>query len=401
MQNMKYNLFIVLCFLIIIFGVLFWYPIKHFLVVTGISELQTTDNWIFFERTKEGIVGKISDSLIEKKTMIENRTTNYFPFYHTLNTFVYNFNYNLNSLIYSNDIPIGLNSDNEYIFLNTNSDYYYLRSRLNLDELDNRLDSQINFFNELSESNENVSLNIYIPTSYELTTLSSNNLNSYISTFVNRLNKGINTSVMKINSNKGYKDYFYSTDHHWNINGALSGYKDIMTMLNKNYRTDLNVVTIDNLKYHGSIAKSSLSTRVSDNFYDIDLNLDYKVLVNGKENSSHKPRKMTYSGNNAFFDYYVHYFNGQYGMVEYDYDNKEDNLLIFNDSYGWEIDYLIASHYNKTYVVNLRYDDYKMGGFNYNEFINNNNIKDVLFLYQGESTLFDQYDYGMNSKISR
>lgn len=53
----------------------------------------------------------------------------------------------------------------------------------------------------------------------------------------------------------------------------------------------------------------------------------------------------------------------------------------------------------KSIIWSLKFDDYKNGTFNYQEFIKKNNIKDVLFLYEGESIIFDQYDYKISKKI--
>lgn len=397
MYHKKANLFIIKTFLAIIFSVLCWYPIKHVLVSTKLMELKITDNWVFYNKTRTGLIGKGIDFINQTKTMIENRTVNYFPFYHTLNSLFYSANYNLNNIIYDNDIPIGLNSSNEYIFYNKENDFFYLRSNLNETELQNNLTKQISFFNELNNQNNNVSVNIYVPTKYELTTLCNDNLNNYINMFKEGLNKDIKVSSMEIKDIDEYKNKFFSTDHHWNINGALRGYEDIMTMLNKPYRTDYKITKKENVKYYGSIAKSSLSTKTYDDFYDIDLELNYKVSITDEK---YKPRKITYSGKNTFFDYYVHYYNGQYGLVEFNYGNGTDNLLIFSDSYGWSIDYLIALHFNNTYVVNFKYGDYKTKLFDYNQFIKKNNITDVLFLYQGEDILFDQNNYKLYDRIS-
>ena len=91
---------------------------------------------------------------------------------------------------------------------------------------------------------------------------------------------------------------------------------------------------------------------------------------------------------------------GQYGNVVYDYnDDTKDNLLIVGDSYSWQIDYLIASSFNKTHVVNLRYDEYKNNNFDLIKYVTKNNINKVLFLYDGGSTLFDQYNYNFEGRV--
>ena len=105
MNNKKDKIFI-LTLIFIIGIVLLWFPIKHILISNGVLELQTTSNWIFYEATKTGILGKIDDFIQERKTTLQNRITNYFPFYHNLNQFFYTQVINSNKLIYKDDFPI-------------------------------------------------------------------------------------------------------------------------------------------------------------------------------------------------------------------------------------------------------------------------------------------------------
>ena len=101
-----------------------------------------------------------------------------------------------------------------------------------------------------------------------------------------------------------------------------------------------------------------------------------------------------------YYDYYVQYFNGQYGNIVYDYHNDEkENLLIMSDSYAWSIDYLIASNFNKTHVINLRYDEYKNNSFDLVKYVKDNNISKVLFLYSAEAILFDNYNYDFVGRV--
>lgn len=401
MKDMQNKIFIfVLIF--ILTSVLCWFPVKHILISKGFLELQTTSNWIYYEPTQTSTFGKINDFIEEKKTNLQNRVTNYFPFYLGLNKLFYQQVISTNKLIYKDDFPVSFNGEGEYIFYNDKYDFYYVRSNYNDEYLNNRVIKQTDFFNSIYTSNPDISLNIYIVPSYELTNLPNNNLNKYITTFKNNLDENIKVSELNIESNEDYIKKFYRTDHHWNMYGAYQGYKDISNMMGNDY-LDLNIKKISPIKYYGSYAKNSLSTLTNDYLYDVETNLMYKFEINSKyDNNKFKPRKITYNKGFEFFDYYIHYFDGQYGLVKYTYDNdSEDNLLIFSDSYAWQIDYLIASHYKNTYVVNLRYDDYTNGTFNYNDFVKENNISDVLFLYMGTTTVFDQYNYNFDNKIVR
>ncbi len=383
----------------IIGGVCLYIPVHFMLVHIGVVTKTSNDNQMVFEPISEkNIWDKLSNKVSAIKTRLENEITNSFPFYNSLNGLYQNFNYYMNSFFYK-EVPLKTNSDNEYIFYNKENDFYYLENQYSKDELDKRLDMQVAMFNKLA--NLDIDMYLYFPTRYELTKLKDNNLNSYVDIFKDKLSSKIKVANMDITSLEQYKNYFYKTDHHWNMNGALAGYYDIMDILGKVPVDNLEVVNKRERKFYGSMAKSVLNNKTYDYILDVDKKLDYDVLVNGKQASEvFKPRQIRLDRDYLYYDYYVQYFNGQYGEICYDYHkDNEENLLILSDSYAWQIDYLIASSFNKTYVVNLRYDKWKKGDLNLEEYMKERNIKKVLFLYEGGSMMFDQYNYNLEGRI--
>lgn len=383
----------------IIGGVCLYIPVHFMLVHIGVVAKTSNDNQVVFEPIDEKNIGdKLSNKVNAIKTRLENEITNSFPFYNSLNGLYQNFNYYMNSFFYK-EVPLKTNSDNEYIFYNKENDFYYLENQYSKDELDKRLDMQVAMFNKLA--NLDIDMYLYFPTRYELTKLKDNNLNSYVDIFKDKLSSKIKVANMDITSLEQYKNYFYKTDHHWNMNGALAGYYDIMDILGKVPVDNLEVVNKRERKFYGSMAKSVLNNKTYDYILDVDKKLDYDVLVNDKQASEvFKPRQIRLDRDYLYYDYYVQYFNGQYGEICYDYHkDNEENLLILSDSYAWQIDYLIASSFNKTYVVNLRYDKWKKGDLNLEEYMKERNIKKVLFLYEGGSMMFDQYNYNLEGRI--
>ncbi len=383
----------------IIGGVCLYIPVHFMLVHVGVVTKTSNDNQVAFEPVAEkNIVDKLSNKVNAIKTRLENEITNSFPFYNSLNGLYQNFNYYMNSFFYK-EVPLKTNSDSEYIFYNKENDFYYLENQYSKEELDKRLDMQVTMFNKLA--NLDIDMYLYFPTRYELTKLKDNNLSSYVDSFKDKLSSKIKVANMDITSLEQYKNYFYKTDHHWNMNGALAGYYDIMDILGKAPVDNLEVVNKRERKFYGSMAKSVLNNKTYDYILDIDKKLDYDVLVNGKQASEvFKPRQIRLDRDYLYYDYYVQYFNGQYGEICYDYHkDKEENLLILSDSYAWQIDYLIASSFNKTYVVNLRYDKWKKEDLNLEEYMKERNIKKVLFLYEGGSMMFDQYNYNLEGRI--
>lgn len=311
-------------------------------------------------------------------------------------------NHDLNKNLYQNILnkryyPVGKNSDGEYIY--TNGEHYVLQNNLSTSELEKRLTEQIDFFNSLDLDN----IYIFIPYRYEYTALNEidniKNMNGYINKFKTSISSDINLSEFMVYDYDQYLNYFYKTDHHYNSVGAYEAYKKIINMLGYPYKQVQ--IQNENVKYYGSMARSSYSTEISDDFYTIKSNLGiYSVLVDGEPNNTKYKPKIIGKNKGIFYDYYVGYYNGLFGNVCYDFYNPfKENLLILEDSYGWQIDDLIASSFNKTYVIDIRHGEYKNGKFNIKEFIEKNDIDKVLFLYEAGTIFFDQYNYGMKDKV--
>lgn len=392
---MKQQRIFIITFLIIIYGVLGFYGFKQFMLSTGRSTLELTDNWKYYTfKDEHNIIDKLDNKIGSLKVSFENKTNNYFPMYLNINSFYRKVNFNLNNLTYKN-VPIGINSDGERLFYNSKDDFFYLENKYTDSELSERYNKQLDFINGLSS--KNVDVNIYMPTRYELTTMSSSNVLKYINSFEDDINSDINLTIMDVKNIDDYKNKFYKTDHHWNMNGALDAYYDIMEMLGKEPIENLSADVKVDTKCYGSMAKTGMNTSNYDNILDTSYKPTYDVYVNGAKNlDRYKPRKLE-NFNTTYHDCYADYFYGLYYEVVFDYhDETKDNLLILGDSYAWSIDYLIASSYNKTYELNLRYAD---GQIDLDKYIKNNNISSVLLLYEGQSLLFDVYDYDFTGKV--
>lgn len=397
---MKENKFIVICFFAILFGILVLYPVNFLLVKFHVVSIVNSSNKEPIYKEK-GPFADVSNRLESLKTSLDNKVINYFPFYSSLNKMDKKINSTVNQYIYNkalnkNYYPMGKNSDGEYIY--RDKEHYILQNSLSTKQLDERIESQIEFFNQLNI--EDVS--IFIPYRFEYTGIDNSvylrDMSEYRNKFIRGINPNIKIGEFLVDTKEEYLKYFYKTDHHYNMYGAYESYKIIMNLLKEEARSA--TVVEEDVTYYGSLARSSYSKDIKDNFYTLDIDLgNYDVLVNDKKQEKYKPKKLV-KNKNDFYDYYVNYFNGLYGRVEYDFHQEEkENLLILEDSYGWQIDDLIASHYNKTYVIDIRQDEYKNGTFSIKEFMKEHNIKKVLFLYEAGTLFFDQYDYGMKDKV--
>ena len=177
--------------------------------------------------------------------------------------------------------------------------------------------------------------------------------------------------------------YFYQTDHHWNYEGQYRAYTHIISMLlgyNENTLEPINKVTYDVI-FNGSASRMSVTDTSKEKFTVYKYNIpEYKVYINDEE-STYGDKKL-YDDNKyskeLYTNHYSLYYGADYAKVVYDFNNpNKKNLLMIATSYSNSINELIASHFNKTYIIDLRhYED----EIDFNEFIKDNNIDKVLIM---------------------
>src|SRR5574344_753466 len=148
----KQKNFIFYFFTIIIFGILISFPINYILISKNIIKLDTFDNNKTFIKKENTFLDKIENKLLEKENIIINKTTNYFPGYMSITHNFYETNLKIDSL-FTNDVYLKNNSDNEYLFYNNKYDFFHLVNNLSKEDMDERLNNQIDFYNNLSNTN--------------------------------------------------------------------------------------------------------------------------------------------------------------------------------------------------------------------------------------------------------
>lgn len=389
-MNKKYFVIIVL---IIIFSVFIFVPLKEVLIHLGLTSFYKGDNWKVVEKSNDPIYDKV----MSLEANIENRFNNYFPFYNKINNAFYSINSKVDE-IYLTDVYLKDNNDKEHMFLDKENGFYYLINHYSDKELDERLDEQVAFYNDIKNKYPNIDLMIYLPLRYSETSYKNvNGVYDKIISFTKELNSNIKYSVFDSKNVDEYLKYFYKTDHHYNSYGAQKAYNDI---LNK-YGLENNLYIAHKVirdKYYGSMAKSILSTDIVDNLSAIDTKL---VLGNNINDPNFKPLKIE-EKKDIFYDYYVRYFNGQYDEIIY--TNKSfynRNLLIICDSLAWQIDYLLANNFDKTYVINMKYGKWQNNNLLLGDYIKNNNITHILFLREAKNIVFDADNFNLDERVVR
>lgn len=189
----------------------------------------------------------------------------------------------------------------------------------------------------------------------------------------------------EINDLNDYEQYFFKTDHHWNSKGSYNAYKEILKMMQIDEEPLLPTYEIEiDYDYIGSKARESGLTNLSEkpivytfDYPDVGARIDYEDAI--------------LSG---YLDYaYEFFYGGNTNETVYD-TNRPDkkNILVIGDSMDNAIIKLIASHFNKTYSVDMRYmneEDY--ANFYMKTYLEKNDIDIVLVV--GSQVIFTSEQY--------
>ena len=190
-----------------------------------------------------------------------------------------------------------------------------------------------------------------------------------------------------------YAALFYATDHHWNHVGADRGYRDVIRLLlGENEETvPVKEEVSFPVAFNGSYARQS-GRMVGDSSFTV-YTYDLKKTItrlNGK-NGTYGHQSLYEKGRyptDELRNHYAYYYGGDYGEIVLDTRRADkENLLIVGDSYTNPINGLIASHFGRTHILDLRYYERDMGApLDLNAYIQENSISRVLLL--GDITFF-------------
>lgn len=256
-----------------------------------------------------------------------------------------------------------------------------------LEQADELFGLKANNYNKLVKDYPDLSFTCYyIETDVDVDFIKGEISHDLSENFHERLDESIKKSSLYINTPEDYQKYFYKTDHHWGVEGQLQGYKDIIRTIKGKYETPLEIETINvqGARYNGYKSRQSGNYEIYDDLSLLVSELpEHEVLING-EKRSYGNKKNYIAGNfseEVGINHYGLSNGGDFGLVEYRFNEEEKaNLLVFVESFSNPINPFIASHFNNTYFIDLRYyeDTYKKP-FKFGEFIEKHDIDEVLF----------------------
>lgn len=213
--------------------------------------------------------------------------------------------------------------------------------------------------------------------------------------FEQNLPDGLTFGKFLLTSHEDHLEYYYRTDHHWRVNAIIRAYQEIYTMLSKNYPgmsqplTMTKTIEFPDINFLGMMARRDLYPVKADEFVVEDVILPAHDLIESGQKVDYDRRAIYFEGKYSTIPYINHY-NAFYGevadLIEYDFHNTSDrNLLIIGSSYQNSLDPLLASHYDKTYCVDLRY----YTDFSLSAFLSEREVDDILIIGDNEVAFQD------------
>ena len=187
---------------------------------------------------------------------------------------------------------------------------------------------------------------------------------------------------------KKYKDsyLYYRTDHHTTSNGAFVIYNKLSKALGyKALSGDDFKISDVTRNFYGTTYSKALRHTLP------DIISEYKPLETARFKvefpyEDKEADSMYFPEHLATKDKYSYFLDGNHALTIIKSPNKNGkSLLVFKDSYANCTVPMIANHYETVYMIDLRYynDDII-------EYLHENKIKNVLFLYSSQTFMTDE-----------
>ncbi|MCL1793545.1 MAG: hypothetical protein FWG34_06720 [Oscillospiraceae bacterium] len=265
-----------------------------------------------------------------------------------------------------------------------------------------KFDKQVENINRLIDSDLDVNFYVYVLTRMQDTEYAMELVPNEFSTldffyeFIYYMNGAKGVGYFDINTVEKRVERVFLTDHHWAAPGAYSGYVDVVEMMKKNtpeigdpipLNGETGLIRFDDVEMRGSFAAVLRYEEYYEPFIVLDITLPEYA------NPGHWDAYEQYSAGkfdkNKYADHYSAYYNSS-GQRHYSLKNKTTgrNLLVIGDSYSWWFNWLIAANFDNVYIYLPPWDQ---KNFQYNQFVRENKITDVLLTQFSDRLMFNYY----------
>lgn len=261
------------------------------------------------------------------------------------------------------------------------SDVYFGKDGYLLQEFNEPVSMEkiIRIVNRFKENNASVNMSFLLaPTSIYI---NSNKLPSNVTYDEGRVidyyKEKLNTNFIDVKDKlrENNKEYlYYKTDHHWTTKGAYYSYLVYCEEMNLTpFEYEFELVSND---FYGTLYSKVIDNSLDkDSIYKIVDDSNYEVYYKTKDVTKESMYEESYLSEK---DKYSYFLDNNHALITITNKSIKGNneILIIKDSYANSFIPLISNHYKKIHVIDPRY--YKTS---ISEYINENKIKEVLFLY--------------------
>lgn len=185
---------------------------------------------------------------------------------------------------------------------------------------------------------------------------------------------------------------FYRTDHHWNEWGSYRGYAELLDLLGvKDAPLNSTGDSVDLGTFSGSKATGAAAA-FSETFYAFPMEFpEMDITVNG-ESGDYGNREAFFAGEGGTPSY-GGFYGWDAGEVTFSTGRTDrENILILGESYDNAVIKMLATHFNHTYAVDLRYYEAYMGEkFSFSNYVEERGITQVLLIGNIDYYLMDEF----------
>lgn len=199
-------------------------------------------------------------------------------------------------------------------------------------------------------------------------------INTVYSNIKNTKNINVTSALKEENKTK---PLYFRTDHHMNSDGAYVVYREFCSAVNIQpvQIENFNKITVTNDFLGTFDSKAQLINQTPDEIfvYENEINTNIEEAVYDKETTKSIFNEEFLTGK----DKYSYFLNGNNSkaIIKTKVDNNK-KLLVIKDSYAHIMSQFLCENYSEVHFLDPRYTN-----FDYKEYVQENGITDVLFLY--------------------
>ena len=202
-------------------------------------------------------------------------------------------------------------------------------------------------------------------------------------------------SAFRVTSFDEYKTWFYRTDHHWNWEGSLRGYREVMALLgNDNLLTPTGPEFIAGGMCGSKAHVSGGESIFTEDFYAYRYPFpEMEITIDGKPVDDYGEQSRVYAADDYGKVFYSGFYGGDDGEIIFRTHNAgAGNLLVIGESYDNAILKALASGFENTYSIDLRNYEREMGTpFDFADYLAAHEIDKVLLIGNIDYFVMDEF----------